>query len=68
MAHYSCYLLDELGHTRRSETIECDGVSNAIAHARSLGRSYSGFEIWDGDRRVHAETSQRTTTRQTLPA
>ncbi len=58
MAEYRCYLLDGAGAIRGVEAMSCDGDDRAIARARDmLARrpEYSGFEVWQRNRRVYVE-------------
>jgi hypothetical protein len=58
MAEYRCYLLDAVGAIRGVEAMACDGDDRAVARAWELLRrrpEYSGFEVWQRNRRVHVE-------------
>jgi hypothetical protein len=58
MTDYRCYLLDAYGAIRGVVPMACDGDDRAVARARDLlvrRPEYSGFELWQRDRRVHVE-------------
>ena len=63
MRTYWCRFLDAGGHVYGAEKLEAEDDAAAIAkariiHAHGIG---NGYEIWDGQRRIHRETHRRAT-------
>lgn len=58
MADYRCYFLDGDGPIRAVQSFDCASATDAILLAQRAFadiETYSGFEVWQGDRRIHRE-------------
>lgn len=57
MAVYRCYFLDRAGDAAGAQDLDCGSDAEAIATARQIhaGEYGFGFELFQGNRRVHVE-------------
>jgi hypothetical protein len=57
-ANFRCYFLDDNGRIKAVQSFGCAADAHAINLARycfTEAKSYSGFELWQGERRIHSE-------------
>jgi hypothetical protein len=61
MIGYRCYFLSADEKIQRAEEFMCADDRAAISRARALfnAKSYPALELWRGDQKIHAETSDR---------
>jgi hypothetical protein len=60
MAVYRCYFLDRVGEAAGAQDLDCGSDADAVTAARRIHEEEfgSGFELFQGNRRVHVEPAK----------